>query len=59
MKNILGRDIPDYIEGYGQVKPFIGAYASLDDRSRAIVKRRTVKPGNKLGGRRSEAARLH
>lgn len=48
MKNTLGREIPDHIEGYGKVKPFIGAYASLDNRSRAVVTRRTVKPSNKL-----------
>ena len=26
MKNILGRGIPEYIEGYGNVIPFEGAF---------------------------------
>lgn len=29
MKNILGRDIPDYIEGYGPTKIFEGAYKNI------------------------------
>lgn len=48
MKNILGREIPEFIEGYGQVKPFKGAYASIDSRTRTTITRRSVKPGNKL-----------
>ena len=48
MKNILGREIPEFIEGYGQVKPFKGAYASIDSRTRTTIPRRSVKPGDKL-----------
>ena len=48
MKNILGREIPEFIEGYGQVKPFKGAYASIDSRTRTTITRRSVKPGDKL-----------
>jgi len=45
MKNALGRDIPEYIEGYGQVKPFLGAFASYGERQKASVRLRSVKPG--------------
>ncbi len=48
MKNILGREIPEFIEGYGQVKPFKGAYASNDSRTRTTITLRSVKPGDKL-----------
>ena len=29
MKNTLGREIPDYIEGYGKVKAFEGAFKNM------------------------------
>ena len=29
MKNAVNREIPDYIEGYGRVKPYAGAFANL------------------------------
>ncbi len=45
MKNSVGRDIPDYIENYGQVKPFEGAFANYGDRRRVSVKLRSIKPG--------------
>lgn len=45
MKNTVGREFPEYIEGYGQVKPFGGAFANYGDRRRASVKLRSVKPG--------------
>jgi citrate lyase subunit alpha / citrate CoA-transferase len=49
MKNSVGREIPEYIEGYGQVKPFEGALANYGERTRTSVKLRSVKPGeNKL-----------
>ncbi len=36
MKNILGRNLPDIIEGYGKVKPFRGAF---DFEHRAFIKK--------------------
>lgn len=47
MKNAVGREIPEYIEGYGKVKPFLGAFASYGERERASVRLRSVKPGEK------------
>ncbi|OAA86833.1 citrate lyase subunit alpha [Clostridium ljungdahlii] len=47
MKNILGREIPDYIEGYGKVKPFNGASASYGIKTKSKVKITSVKPGDK------------
>jgi citrate lyase subunit alpha / citrate CoA-transferase len=44
MKNILGREIPDYIEGYGVVKPFEGVFANMGARARKSVKASTVTP---------------
>lgn len=38
MKNILGREIPEFIDGYGRVKPFAGAFADFGERIRAAVK---------------------
>lgn len=48
MKNAVGREIPDFIDGYGKVRPFKGAYDSIDPRTRCTISRRSVKPGNKL-----------
>ncbi|TGE32220.1 citrate lyase subunit alpha [Desulfosporosinus sp. Sb-LF] len=49
MKNSAGREIPEQIEGYGQVKPFGGAFANYGERSKTSVKLHSVKPGeNKL-----------
>ncbi|AFM39733.1 citrate lyase, alpha subunit [Desulfosporosinus acidiphilus SJ4] len=49
MKNRVGREIPEYIKGYGQVKPFDGALANYGERTKTSVKLRSVKPGeNKL-----------
>lgn len=47
MKNILGREILDYIEGYGEVRPFMGAFANYGERAKASVTLRSVKPGEK------------
>lgn len=44
MKNILGREIPDYIEGYGDIKPFEGVFANMGARVRKSVKASTVTP---------------
>ncbi|MTK11434.1 MAG: citrate lyase subunit alpha [Clostridiaceae bacterium] len=45
MKNVLGREIPDYIEGYGEVKPFQGAFDNYGTREKVGVKVSSVKPG--------------
>lgn len=45
MKNIIGREIPEIIEGYGKVKPFEGAFANLGEVSRKQVKLRSTAPG--------------
>lgn len=45
MKNSVGREIPQYIEGYGEAKPFMGAFANYGVRERASVRLRSVKPG--------------
>lgn len=42
MENILGRIIPDYIEGYGEVKGFKGAFANISEIKTVGAK---VKPG--------------
>lgn len=42
MENILGRKLPDYIEGYGKVKAFKGAFANMIEITTALSK---VKPG--------------
>lgn len=44
MKNIIGREIPEYIEGYGKVKPFEGAFATMGIRERKAVRSNTVAP---------------
>ncbi|SHK12500.1 citrate lyase subunit alpha / citrate CoA-transferase [Hathewaya proteolytica DSM 3090] len=46
MKNILGRELPDFIEGYGKVKPFEGAFANLDQCEKRALKVKAVKPGD-------------
>ena len=49
MKNILGRELPGFIEGYGEVKPFEGAFANLNLCEKRALKVKAVKPGdNKL-----------
>ncbi|NMM62177.1 citrate lyase subunit alpha [Clostridium sp. P21] len=45
MKNILGREIPDNIEGYGEVKPFKGAFSNCGVKEKVGVKVSSVKPG--------------
>lgn len=46
MKNILGREIPEFIEGYGNAKPFQGAFANMGGASRKTVRISPVKPGD-------------
>jgi citrate lyase subunit alpha/citrate CoA-transferase len=46
MINILGREIPNHIEGYGEVKPFKGAFSNYGVKEKAGIKVSTVKPGD-------------
>lgn len=45
MKNILGREIPEFIEGYGRAKPFAGAFANLGEITKREVITKTAQPG--------------
>ncbi len=45
MKNILGREIPEFIEEYGKVKAFAGAYANLGEINKRSVKINSALPG--------------
>ena len=45
MKNILGREIPDYIEGYGEVRHFEGAFANYGTKAKVGITVSCVKPG--------------
>ena len=45
MKNILGREIPESIQGYGKVKSFKGAFASLGEVEKKAVLLNSVVPG--------------
>lgn len=44
MKTILGRELPDYIEGYGEVTPFQGAFREDGVKTRVAVKLTSVTP---------------
>ena len=44
MKNILGREIPEYIEGYGKVTPFEGAFKHAGVKVKSEVKVNSVTP---------------
>lgn len=46
MKNVLGREIPKHIEGYGEVKPFKGAFANMGTKEKRAVKINSVSPGD-------------
>ena len=51
MKNSLGREIPEYIEGYGKVRPYTGAFAQEGKESRraeAKIPRSAVRGEAKL-----------
>ncbi|MGB9976786.1 citrate lyase subunit alpha [Thermovenabulum sp.] len=45
MINAVKRELPEYIEGYGKVKPFIGAYENIGEVKKTSVKIKSVKPG--------------
>jgi citrate lyase subunit alpha / citrate CoA-transferase len=46
MKNTLGRELPIFIEGYGKVIPFHGAYSDAPAKGRTAVRGSVVRPGN-------------
>lgn len=45
MKNILGRELPDYIEGYGEVNPFEGAFKNAGTKAKNGIIVKSVIPG--------------
>jgi len=47
MKTILGRELPDYIEGYGPVTPFQGASKDAGIKTRVAAKLTSVNPCDK------------
>ncbi len=47
MKNVLGREFPEYIEGYRKIKPFEGAFKNLGEREKVSVKVSSANPGDK------------
>jgi len=46
MKTILSREIPDYIEGYGRVRPFQGAFSDVGVKTKTAVKLTSVSPND-------------
>lgn len=46
MKNLLGRELPDYIEGYGEVNPFEGAFSNMEGKAKQAVMVKPVTPGD-------------
>ena len=50
MKNILGREVPDFIEGYGSVKHYEGAFARAGKPSKRAEVR--IPKGAAPGGRK-------
>lgn len=46
MKNSLGRELPDFIPGYGKVQPFSGAFSTLPGTSGAVRPPRHALPGS-------------
>ena len=44
MKTILGRELPETIEGYGKVTPFQGAFKQVGLKTRCAVPLRSVSP---------------
>lgn len=45
IKNAIGRSLPEYVEGYGKVKPFAGAFATEPDMTRQAPKVKRILPG--------------
>ncbi|EHQ91932.1 citrate lyase subunit alpha [Desulfosporosinus youngiae] len=46
MTSISGREIPDYIQGYGPVKPFQGAFSDVGTKTRTAAKLTSVIPNH-------------
>ena len=56
MKNKVGIELPAYIEGYGEVKPYAGVFDGLCEQQNAASRTRPVRPGeNKILRSLSEA----
>ena len=47
MKNKVGRELPDRVEGYKEIQPYAGAFESLGDRVKTSVKVKSYVPGTK------------
>lgn len=45
MKNAVGRELPAYIEGYGKIEPFTGAFTHLGVRPRTATHVKSYTPG--------------
>ena len=47
LKNSLGRELPEYIEGYGKVRPYQGAFVEAEKSSQRAAARipRSAKRG--------------
>lgn len=45
MRNILGREVPEYIEGYGRTKLFEGAFKNIGEIKKVSVNIQSVMPG--------------
>ncbi|WP_425060424.1 Citrate lyase alpha chain [Sporomusa carbonis] len=43
--NAIGRNLPEYIDGYGKVRPFAGAFATAPDMPRQAPKVKQIFPG--------------
>ena len=46
MKNLLGREVPEYIEDYGKVRPYKGAFGSMGEITKCAPKLRSFMPGD-------------
>ena len=44
MKNSLGRGLPDFVDGYGRIVPFAGAFATDPKGSRAAPRIKFIRP---------------
>lgn len=45
MKNSLGRDLPEFVEGYGTVRPYTGAFVTPKECTRVSTRARGSRPG--------------
>jgi citrate lyase subunit alpha / citrate CoA-transferase len=44
MKNLLGREIPEFADGYGKITPFNGAFSHRPSITRQSTRLKTIKP---------------